>query len=111
VKEFVCRRCGNCCRWPGAVKLAAGEAEKIASFLGIPEEEFFDKHTRLTPDRRHLSLIENPDGSCEFLTVSGEGIACCVIDKVKPGQCREFPGRWNFPGWEKLCGAYADESI
>ncbi|MBQ9755941.1 MAG: YkgJ family cysteine cluster protein [Lentisphaeria bacterium] len=108
---FTCRRCGNCCRWPGAVKLEPGEAEQIAAFLGISEIEFFDAHTRLTPDRRHLSLIEKADGSCEYLTSTDDGLACCAIEAVKPVQCRDFPERWNFPDWQKLCGAFSDESI
>ena len=111
MKEFVCCRCGNCCRWPGAVILASGEAEAIAAFLGMSEEVFFDAHTRITPDRRHLSLIEKPDGSCEFLTTDETGLACCAIEKVKPVQCREFPERWNFPDWQKLCGAFSDERV
>ena len=111
MEKFSCRRCGNCCRWPGAVKLEPGEAEQIAAFLGMSEIEFFDAHTRLTPDRRHLSLIEKTDGSCEYLTVGDDGLACCAIELAKPVQCRDFPEHWNFPDWQKLCGAFSDESI
>ena len=75
----------------------------------MTEVEFFDLHTRLTPDRRHLSLIEKDDGSCEYLSVAGDGVACCGIESVKPVQCRDFPERWNFPDWQKLCGAFSDE--
>ena len=82
MKEFKCRRCGNCCRWPGAVKLEPGEAEKIAAFLNMPEMEFFDLHTRLTPDRRHLSLIEKTDGSCEYLTADGIGVPHCFTTRL-----------------------------
>ena len=100
---FVCRRCGNCCRWSGCVKLLPSEGEKIAAYLGIPEAEFFDTLTRLSPDRQCLSLTENGDGSCIFLENSAP--AACRIDPVKPAQCRDFPQKWNFPGWENLCGA------
>ena len=84
------------------MKLLPGEGEKIAAYLGIPEAEFFSGMTRLSPDRQWLSLTEKTDGSCIFLT-SAEGMAACRIDPVKPTQCRAFPVKWNFPGWEKLC--------
>ena len=105
---FVCRRCGSCCRWSGCVKLLPGEGERIAAYLGISEAEFFSGMTRLSPDRQWLSLTENADGSCIFLE-SAEGAAACRIDPVKPEQCRAFPVKWNFPGWEKLCEGASKE--
>lgn len=55
------------------------------------------------PDRRGLTLIEKPDGSCIFLE---DGEPCgCRINPVKPKQCDGFPSRWSFPGWEAECGA------
>lgn len=48
------------------------------------------------PDRRGLTLIEKPDGSCIFLE---DGEPCgCRINPVKPKQCDGFPSRWSFPG-------------
>ena len=102
-REFRCRRCGRCCRWPGAVKLLPDEVDAIAAFLGLPVGEFLDRRTVITPDRRHLSLKERADGSCEFLTVDAAGLPACAIESVKPAQCRGFPLRWNFPGWEREC--------
>jgi hypothetical protein len=29
----------------------------------------------------------------------------CVINAVKPQQCRDFPNHWNFPGWRTVCEA------
>lgn len=84
------------------MKLLPGEGERIAAYLGMAESEFFSGMTRLSPDRQWLSLTEKTDGSCIFLT-SEEGMAACRIDPVKPTQCRAFPVKWNFPGWEKLC--------
>ena len=105
--KFVCSRCGRCCRWPGAVKVSDAEVDAIAGFLGMPVAEFLDRHTVITPDRQYLSLREKPDGECEFLTVDGNGSAGCAVEAVKPRQCREFPEKWNFPGWEKECsGGY-----
>ena len=103
MKKFVCRRCGNCCRWKGCVKVKPEEVDRIAAFLGIQIEIFLDQYTRLTPDRKHLSLLEKEDGSCQWLTEI-DGLPACAIDRVKPVQCRDFPMKWNFPGWENKCG-------
>ncbi len=94
-----CTRCGNCCRWSGYVRLLDREADAIAAHLGLPLDSFMDRFTRLTTDRRGISLIEKPDGSCIFL----EGEATCRIQPVKPAQCAGFPNTWTFPGFEKLC--------
>ena len=105
---FCCRRCGACCRWPGCVRISESEADGIASFLGIPVREFVDRYTRLSPDRQFLSLLEKDDGACQWL--SEEDPPACRIEPVKPRQCRDFPEKWNFPGWEKLCGGIRGES-
>ena len=34
-EEFKCLRCGNCCRWPGYVRVNNREIDAIAAFLGI----------------------------------------------------------------------------
>lgn len=104
---FVCARCGNCCRWPGAVKLEDAEVDAIAAELGISIEEFLAEHTVITPDRKHLSLCEKANGECEYLAVDENNLAMCLIEKVKPRQCRVFPEKWNFPGWEDKCAGGA----
>jgi len=98
---FRCRRCGNCCRWSGYVRLTQAEIDAIAGFLKMTPELFAERYTRLTADRTGLSLIENVDGSCVFLEESRP--PACRIEAVKPRQCRDFPEKWNFPGWEKEC--------
>ena len=100
---FVCRRCGACCRWPGCVKLSPEDVGRIAGFLGISEDEFIEKQTRISPDRQCLSLIEKSDGSCIYLDSAEDRPAICRIDPVKPRQCRDFPEKWNFPNWQKSC--------
>jgi len=105
-EEFHCARCGACCRWEGPVRVSDQEINEIAGYLKIPVQDFIRDHTVLTRDRRSLSLKEKPDGSCCYYD---ESTRCCRIQAVKPRQCRDFPLRWNFPGWEKLCaGAGAD---
>ncbi len=96
-----CRRCGNCCRWHGWVRVNDEEIGAIARHLGMAEEEFIRCHTVLTGDRRGLSLTERPNGECVFLKNGTP--ASCMIEAVKPRQCRDFPEKWNFPGWEEEC--------
>lgn len=100
---FVCRRCGGCCRPRGYVRLRTGEADAIAAYLGMTVHEFTEQYTRLTDDRSGLSLIEAADGACVFLLET----QACRIQEMKPAQCREFPLRWNFSGWERICEAEA----
>ena len=101
--SFSCRRCGACCRWPGCVKISDEDIGGIAGFLGVSEEDFIERMTRISPDRQCLSLIEKNDGSCIFLESGAHGVAVCGIEPVKPRQCRNFPEKWNFPSWRELC--------
>jgi Fe-S-cluster containining protein len=100
-ERYRCVRCGNCCRWPGYVRLTAEDIDRISAYLQVPPEEFANRYTELTSQRDSLTLIEKPDRSCIFLTESN----LCQIHPVKPQQCRDFPNRWNFPGWQRQCNA------
>jgi Fe-S-cluster containining protein len=82
------------------VKVSEDEIRQIAAFLSMEEVPFVEKYTRLRADRRGLSLTERADGSCIFLEGND-----CVINAVKPQQCRDFPNKWNFPGWRQVCEA------
>jgi len=98
--HYLCQRCGNCCRWPGFVKLAEGETGKIAEFLGMSEHDFIQRYTRLRPNREGLALMDKENEECVFFENGG-----CAIQPVKPQQCRDFPNKWNFPGWREVCEA------
>lgn len=87
-------------RLPGQVSLAVGEINAIAAFLGLGEDDFVAKFTRLNRVRTGLALQDQADGSCVFLDRN-----VCRIHPVKPGQCRGFPNLWNFPGFEQVCRA------
>lgn len=97
---YDCQRCTACCRWPGFVKVTGEEIAAIARLLALDEHDFIQRFTRLRPNRDGLALIDKPNGECFFL----EG-RDCAIQAVKPGQCRSFPNRWNFPGWREVCEA------
>jgi len=99
--QYLCQRCGNCCRWPGDVIVTDREVENIAAFLQMDLDVFIQQFTRLSANRRHLSLIDKEDGSCYFL----EGKNRCQIQSVKPVQCAGFPNQWKFPGWREICEA------
>jgi Fe-S-cluster containining protein len=99
-----CQRCTACCRWPGQVRLTDAEIARLAVFKGLSEHDFIQQFTRLRWDRGGLALKEQPDGACIFL--EGES---CVVQPVKPQQCRDFPNLWNFPGAEKTCRAIPRE--
>ncbi len=103
LSRFTCTRCGNCCRQPGYVRLQAGEAEKIAELLNMSHEAFTAEYTRLTHDRRGLSLNEQTDGSCVFLTDAN----LCRIQSAKPLQCSGFPFTWSYPDTETICPGFA----
>jgi hypothetical protein len=95
-----CHRCTACCRWPGQVRLADGEIARLAAFLKLGEVDFIQRHTRLTYDRCGLALQEKPNGECMFLQAGD-----CVVQTVKPQQCRDFPNLWDFPGAGESCRA------
>ena len=99
LSDFQCIRCHACCRQEGYVRLGSGEAETIAKFLGMEIFSFTRDFTILTRDRQTLSLIEKPGGECIFLNDDG-----CRINEVKPEQCRDFPLKWKFAGFETICG-------
>ncbi len=99
---YVCQRCTACCKWPGDVRIEEDEIAPIAAYLGMSEEEFIARYTRLRTNRQGLSLIEKENHECIML----EGNAC-RIHAVKPEQCRGFPNKWNFPGWRQVCEAKA----
>ena len=97
---YECQRCTACCRWPGNVRVSDEEIAALAKFKGLSDFDFIQKFTRLHTDKRGLSLIEKPNHECIFL----DGINC-TVQPVKPQQCKDFPNKWNFPGWRDVCQA------
>ena len=104
--RYECTRCGNCCRWPGFVAVSNEEIGDLADHLGFSEDDFIQCFTRLRPNREGLALIDNEHGECVFL--SGQD---CLVQPVKPRQCRRFPNEWNQPGWRETCQAVPVESV
>jgi len=105
MSQFKCLGCGLCCRQDGYVRLKKNEPDIIASFLNMDVYQFIETYTILTKDRQTLSLIEKENGECIFLTSKG-----CRINDVKPRQCLEFPLKWNFRDWKRIC-AWAKKNL
>ena len=80
--------------------MSTEEIDAIAQFLGVETRAFVDAHTRLRKNRQGLTLLEKPNGECEFLDGNN-----CRLQPVKPQQCRDFPNKWRFPGWRQVCEA------
>jgi len=97
-------RCSQCCRHSGFVRLIERDVDLLASHLGLSVQEFAGHHTSLSPDRAFLTLNERDDGSCVFL----EGPGDCTVYAARPLQCRDFPVRWNTPGFRHFCRASAN---
>ena len=89
--QFVCQRCGACCRIRGIVRLREGDTERIADFLGLDEKDFVENETALAPDRKGLVLLDRPDGACAMLDEKNQ----CRIYPVRPEKCRTFPYEWT----------------
>lgn len=92
LKQFRCTGCGDCCRWTGAVLLEESDILRLATHLGLSEQELIDRHTRLAPNRIQLALLDQADGSCAHL----DGNRCSVYE-ARPEQCRTFPYAWRVP--------------
>ena len=97
---YECQRCTACCRWPGQVRVSEAEIARLAADRGLSEAKFIQQFTRLTADRQGLSLEEKANGECVFLEDDQ-----CLVQSVKPQQCRDFPNLWRFPGFEQFCHA------
>lgn len=98
-ETFQCRQCGTCCRWPGFVRLEAGDPAAIAAFLGISSGDFIDRYATIAPNRAGLALADRAGSdACIFLTPQNR----CAIYPVRPRQCRTFPFEWSVPGCPAL---------
>ena len=84
------------------MRLTHGEAEIIASELGMEVSSFTEQFTRLREDRLGLVLTDQPDGSCIFLEGNP---SACRIQAAKPRQCRDFPMMWKYEDLEAICPA------
>ena len=101
-EKFICRKCGNCCRGSGFVKVTPSDIRAIADYLGLTEQQFEDRYT--TPSLfEDYWLAEKPNRDCIFLEDN-----LCKIHPVKPEQCRAFPFSWVNRDTMETCPALKD---
>lgn len=81
--------------------MSEADIDGAAQALELSVRQFTAKYAHLGPERRGLILREHPDGSCILLSHPND----CLIQSVKPQQCRDFPNRWRFDGFEHHCAA------
>ena len=100
MKNFTCQCCGQCCKWEGFVIAREDEMAAAAKLLGITLDEFIQKYTKLSQDRKSLIFTDRADGACVFLDDNNR----CKIYEARPWQCRTFPHEWDVPpDMQKLC--------
>jgi len=89
--QFVCHRCGNCCKGDGYVWLTEDDIEGLSRHLGLPRRRFMKLYTLLADGEYALTSRPLPDKPCIFYE---EGLGCTVHD-TKPEQCVDFPRKWT----------------
>jgi len=100
VNEFLskhrCRRCGNCCKWPGHTIIYGSEIHQISSALGITESEFARKYLKIVEIKCgdeigfRFSLMKKSNGICIFYHNG------CSIQATKPLVCRVGAAGWHW---------------
>lgn len=103
LEHFECKRCGNCCRGDGFVKITPVDARRIANFLNITLPEFYRIYTVKFYNVTWLKDKLNKD--CIFLENN-----LCLIHPAKPTQCRDFPLKWRTPDIASYCQGLVAQS-
>jgi Fe-S-cluster containining protein len=81
---FTCVRCGTCCKDEGIVFFSADEIRRAADYLNIGERDFIERY--LFYASGGYAHRVNEHNACAFLEKN-----ICVINEVKPEQCKSFP--------------------
>ena len=101
LEAFTCKRCGNCCRGSGVVRITPEDARRVARFLRISIDDFYTKYTISFGADRWLKDKQNQE--CIFLKEN-----LCQVHEVKPEQCASFPQKWHNPDFLSYCAGFKD---
>lgn len=96
-ENFVCGKCGACCRHGGQIRITPAEAQEIADYLNIDMSsmELFPFTARVDdPDWLYLEVCD----PCFFWD---KVEMTCMIHEVKPAACRDYP--WKLLSRGQCC--------
>lgn len=87
--RFTCKNCTYCCREePGYVFLSENDLQALCLHFDRDREYIIMTYCRIVDlgSVRMISLTEDKNNACEFLTANG-----CSIYDARPLQCRSYP--------------------
>ena len=80
---FECQKCGVCCKGYGGIFVTEQEANAIAKFLKITQDQFLSRYCE--ESSRRTMLRTGANGCC----ILWDGL--CTIHPVKPNLCSTWP--------------------
>lgn len=92
--RFECTQCGECCSGgSGTVEFTYGEAQDMASALGLGYDEFMARYAIRHGPTWTLAEVESEQGyDCALLARDPEtGMTRCTVHRQRPMQCRTWP--------------------
>ena len=102
--RFECTLCGRCCSGaPGYVWVTPDDIDRLAAHLRLTPSDFQQRHTRRLG--YGISLLERPNGDCEFLRRLDDGTTRCTIHALRRSSAA--PGRSGSP----TCGRRSPGSV
>ncbi len=81
-KNFVCKRCGECCK---PVVLITKEEINLIKAAGFSDFLTLDP---IHPENGYVAIKKNDDGYCIFFDKNNKK---CIIYRVRPDVCRLYP--------------------
>ena len=99
-QNFVCLRCGGCCRGEGYVILTHRDVANLSAYLDMTPQDFLKAYTWREEGIERPVLTNKNDAaiSCIFLEPDG-----CRVNPVKPHQCATFPFEWTRDDALEIC--------
>jgi Fe-S-cluster containining protein len=82
MQEVLCRRCGNCCKERGSIRLWKDELQGVADHLRVEYKRLKDQ-LRVKPMGDGTFIVSQP---CRFLRNNQ-----CSSHSARPGTCRGYP--------------------